>query len=279
MTLREVFAKGEQWLLQAGVPEAKLNAWYLFAHCFALTKSQFFLQLSDGAEAETCQRYFELLEKRSQRIPLEYLTGETEFMGLPFFVNENVLIPRQDTECLVEEALLFCEGADVLDLCTGSGCIGVSLAKIGNCKSVTLSDISAEALIVARRNAERNGVNVTLAESDLFQSLQGCFDLIVSNPPYICSEEIPKLMPEVREYEPLRALDGSEDGLLFYKSIVGGIGSFLKTGGRLLFEIGADQGEAVSQLMRQAGFDGIEVKKDLAGLDRVVCGQYKFSGL
>ena len=274
MTLREILTEGEGKLVSAGVPEAKLNAWYLFAHCFSMTKSQFFLRADEEAEDSGYRRYQELLDKRSRRIPLEQLTGETEFMGLPFFVNENVLIPRQDTECLVEEVLKFCDGADVLDLCTGSGCIGISLAKLAHCKSVMLSDISAEALKMAKKNAENNDVKVQIVESDLFQSIQGRFDLVVSNPPYIRSGEIPKLMPEVCEHEPLRALDGSGDGLLFYRSIIREIGAFLKNDATVFFEIGAEQGEAVSQLMHEAGFRNVEVKQDLAGLDRIVCGQY-----
>ena len=274
MTFREILTEGEGKLVSAGVPEAKLNAWYLFAHCFSMTKSQFFLRADEEAEDNGYRRYQELLDKRSRRIPLEHLTGETEFMGLPFFVNENVLIPRQDTECLVEEVLKFCDGADVLDLCTGSGCIGISLAKLAHCKSVMLSDISAEALEMAKKNAENNDVKVQIVESDLFQSIQGRFDLVVSNPPYIRSGEIPKLMPEVCEHEPLRALDGSGDGLLFYRSIIREIGAFLKNEATVFFEIGAEQGEAVSQLMHEAGFRKVEVKQDLAGLDRIVCGQY-----
>ena len=274
MTLREILTEGEKKLASAGVPEAKLNAWYLFAHCFSMTKSQFFLRADEEAEDSGYRRYQELLDKRSRRIPLEHLAGETEFMGLPFLVNANVLIPRQDTECLVEEVLKYCDGADVLDLCTGSGCIGISLAKLGHCKSVTLTDISVEALATAKKNAQKNEVTVQIVESDLFRSLQGTFDVIVSNPPYIRSGEIPKLMPEVREYEPLQALDGSEDGLSFYKSIIQEISTFLTSGGRVFFEIGAEQGEAVSQLMHEAGFRNVEVKQDLAGLDRIVCGQY-----
>ena len=274
MTLREILTEGEKKLASAGVPEAKLNAWYLFAHCFSITKSMFFLRADEEIQENDCVHYWELLGKRSRRIPLEHLTGETEFMGLPFLVNANVLIPRQDTECLVEEVLKYCDGADVLDLCTGSGCIGISLAKLGHCKSVTLTDISVEALEMAKKNAENNDVKVQIVESDLFQSIQGRFDLVVSNPPYIRSGEIPKLMPEVREYEPLQALDGSEDGLSFYKSIIREISTFLTSGGRVFFEIGAEQGEAVSQLMHEAGFRNVEVKQDLAGLDRIVCGQY-----
>lgn len=275
MTLREVLIQGEQQLERAGVPEAKLNAWHLFAASFHISKSEFFLRAAEMAEGEAYHQFQEFLAQRCQRIPLEYVLGETEFMGLPFVVNEHVLIPRQDTECLAEEALHYAAGADVLDLCTGSGCIGISLAKLGQCKSVTLSDFSAEALSVAAKNAERNGVSVEIVKSDLFQELKGEFDLIVSNPPYIPRAEIPLLMPEVSKYEPVCALDGSEDGLLYYRKITWDASSFLSEGGWLLFEIGAGQGEAVMQLMRQAGFSDVEVKQDLAGLDRIVSGQYK----
>ena len=275
MTLQEVLKAGERKLKKHKVPEAGLNAWYLFAASFGLTKSQFFLRAEETAEESRYSQYLQWLGKRCQRVPLEYITGETEFMGLPFVVNEHVLIPRQDTECLAEEALRYAAGADVLDLCTGSGCLGISLAKLGQCKSVTLSDFSAEALSVAAENAERNSVSVETVKSDLFQTLKGDFDLIVSNPPYIPRAEIPSLMPEVSKYEPVCALDGSEDGLLFYRRITRDASSFLREGGRLLFEIGADQGEAVMRLMRDVGFSEVEVLQDLAGLDRIVSGQYK----
>lgn len=275
MTLQQTLKEGERKLEKEGVPEAGLNAWYLLSACFHLTKSQFFLRAEEVAEEDRSRQYRQWLEKRCRRIPLEYITGETEFMGLPFTVNEYVLIPRQDTECLAEEALHYTAGADVLDLCTGSGCVGISLAKLGQCKSVMLSDFSAEALSVATENAEKNGVLVEIVRSDLFQALRGAFDLIVSNPPYIPRAEIPALMPEVSRYEPVCALDGSEDGLLFYRRITKDAGSFLREDGRLMVEIGAGQGEAVMQLMHENGFREVKIKKDLAGLDRVVSGQLK----
>lgn len=276
MILQDVLTEGERKLEAAGVPEAKLNAWFLFAACFDITKSQFFLRAGQSAEEKAYHRFQEFLSQRCRRIPLEYVLGGTEFMGLPFVVNEHVLIPRQDTECLVEQALAYAECADVLDLCTGSGCIGISLAKLVSCKSMTLSDQSREALAVAEQNAALNEVSACFVESDLFASLSGRYDLIVSNPPYIPSGEIRKLMPEVKDYEPHSALDGSEDGLLFYRRIISGSISFLKEGGRLFFEIGSDQGEAVTRLMIEAGFLDVQVKQDLAGLDRVVFGQNKW---
>lgn len=273
MIWRELLHEGEQRLAASGVPEAKLNAWYLFAACFETSKSDFFLNQERNVETKLLERYYDLIRKRSERIPLEYLLGETEFMGLPFSVNENVLIPRQDTECLVEEVLSVCAGLDVLDLCTGSGCIGISLKKLGLCKSVTLSDISREALIVAKENALKNQVDVNLIRSDLFEQLEGSFDLIVSNPPYIESEEIQKLMPEVREHEPKLALDGSADGLLFYRRIIKDACKFLKKEGYLFFEIGCSQGKPVSEMMEKAGFKDIKIKKDYCGLDRIVSGR------
>lgn len=275
MTLREVLDMGEGRLVAADVPEAKLNAWYLFAHCFGMDRGGFFLRSGQMADDGKVREYEVLLGRRAQRIPLEYITRETEFMGLPFYVDGRVLVPRQDTECLVEEALKSSEGKSVLDLCTGSGCIGVSLAVLGKCRSVTLADISAEALEVAVRNAEHNGAAVTVVHSDLFHNIRGRYDIIVSNPPYIPTGEIPNLMPEVRDHEPRAALDGEEDGLRFYRSIIREGGAFLKMGGVLVFEIGCDQGDAVSDMMCGAGFCRVEVKKDLAGLDRIVRGEWR----
>lgn len=284
MTAREILRMGEEVLVQADVPEAKINAWYLFAYCFGETdetgqrhpmeRGAFFLREGEEMREEPLAEYKGLLARRAERIPLEYLIHETEFMGLPFFVNEHVLIPRQDTECLVEEVLQVSNGKDVLDLCCGSGCIGVSLAVLGQCQSVTMTDISREALRVARRNAVKNHAAVDTVQSDLFSGLKGKFDIIVSNPPYIPTDEIDELMPEVRDYEPRLALDGAGDGLFFYRSIIKESRYFLEKGGVLCFEIGCSQAESVVALMEQAGFTGVTVKKDLAGLDRIVRGTW-----
>ena len=282
MTGREILRMGEEVLTKAQVPEAKLNAWYLFSYCFGsvdesghkhpMEKSEFFLRENESVSEKCRQEYEELLSRRSRRIPLEHLIHETEFMGLPFYVNEHVLIPRQDTECLVEEVLSVCEGKDVLDMCCGSGCIGISLAALGRCKSVTLADISEEALKVSEKNAFRNDVSVNILHSDLFSEITGTFDVIVSNPPYIPTKDIEELMPEVRDFEPRLALDGAEDGLLFYRSIIAESRRFLEKEGILSFEIGYNQGESVSALMEHAGFQNVVIKKDLAGQDRVVFG-------
>lgn len=272
MTLQNVLRRGRQRLIEAGITEPELNAWYLFAHCFAMNRTAFFLRGNERAEEETVQRYYRLLDIRCNHVPLEYITHETEFMGLPFYIDENVLIPRQDTECLAELVLEECKGKDVLDLCTGSGCIGISLAVLGNCRSVTLADVSGEALAVAQKNAEKNHAEVRLVESNLFSEIEDTYDVIVSNPPYIASDVIESLEPEVKDYEPRLALDGSADGLAFYRRIIEESRRFLRRGGQLAFEIGYDQGESVCHMMEAAGFTEVERKKDLAGLDRIVRG-------
>lgn len=272
MTVRELLAYGENTLVQADVPEAKLNAWYLFSYVTGMKKSDYFLKGTDNAQEKWKKKYEELIRLRITRKPLEYITHETEFMGLSFFVNEHVLIPRQDTECLVEEILPLAKDKDILDLCTGSGCIGISLGHLTPCHSVMLADLSQEALLVAEYNANMNQVRATLVQGDLFEHVEGTFDLIVSNPPYIPTRDVETLMPEVKDYEPRMALDGSEDGLHFYRRIVKESLPYLRVGGWLCFEIGYDQGQAVASFMKEAGYTQVVIKKDLAGLDRIVQG-------
>lgn len=272
MILKQLLAHGEELLTQAGVPEGRLNAWYLFSYVTEMSKSEYFLRSDEQVRDEWQEEYENVLKQRLKRKPLEYITHKTEFMGLPFYVDENVLIPRQDTECLVEAILPLAKGSDVLDLCTGSGCIGISLGVLASCQSLTLADLSQGALDVAERNRNLNQVEATLVQGDLFENISGVFDLIVSNPPYIPSKEVKTLMPEVRDYEPNMALDGDEDGLYFYRRIIKESKPYLKNGGWLCFEIGCDQGESVSGLMKEAGFTQVVIKKDLAGLDRIVQG-------
>lgn len=200
-------------------------------------------------------------------------------MGLPFYVNEHVLIPRQDTEVLAEKALeLKRPGMRVLDMCTGSGCILISLLKLSPLKGISGvgCDISPEALCIAEKNAGRHCVEADLRQGDLFEALPegDRFDMIVSNPPYIPSSDIDSLQEEVRAYDPRIALDGKEDGLYFYKRIISGSVRYIRQGGWLLLEIGCEQAEAVSGMLERAGYTGIKVKKDLAGLDRVIYGMY-----
>lgn len=273
MTVQELLVYGERILKQADIPEAKVNAWHLFSYVTGMTKSKFFLQAEEKACEKWQTQYEEVLSQRMTRKPLEYITNETEFMGLPFYVDECVLIPRQDTECLLEAVLPFVKGKAVLDLCTGSGCIGISLAVLGACRSVTLADLSEEALRTAQRNARLNQVDVTIVQGDLFENIEGTFDVIVANPPYIPTAEIGQLMPEVRDYEPHMALDGMEDGLYFYCRIIEESIRYLRRGGWLCFEIGYNQGKAVRSYMEESGYVDVMIKKDLAGLDRVVAGR------
>lgn len=282
MKISEILAEGEQRLSQAGIEEAKLDAFYLMEHCFSISRMEYLLNPGKEASLAEEKRYFELLEKRSLRIPLQQLVGEQSFMGHSFLVDENVLIPRQDTETLVELLLPIAKGKKVLDMCTGSGCILISLALGAGLKKAVGADISPKALRVAVENGTRlkaadfveNG-DISWLESDLFEKIEGAFDLIVSNPPYIETKELEGLQPEVRLYEPVLALDGKEDGLYFYRRIIKEAGAYLEKDGILAFEIGYNQGKAVKELMEMAGFYGVEVKKDLAGLDRIVIGGLK----
>ena len=273
MTYREAIALGEKILNMAQVADAKIDAWLLLEKVCRIDRSFYYLHMEEELSEEQVHEYEIALKKRAERVPLQYIVGETEFMGLRFKVNSNVLIPRQDTETLVEEALKVVEpGMRVLDMCTGSGCIIISI--LHNASDVTgmAVDISKQALNVAKENAKMNEVAVLFERSDMFDNVTGNFDVIVSNPPYIPTVVIPKLMPEVRDFEPMDALDGKEDGLYFYRRIADECKKYLNPGGRILVEIGYDQGEAVSELFAQAGLSDVKVIKDLAKNDRVVSG-------
>ncbi len=273
MTLEETLAYGREQLQKAGIADAALDAWYLLEYIGKFDKSYYYLHGREEMDEEALQNYQVLVKKRAERVPLQYITGVQMFMGLEFKVNPYVLIPRQDTETLVEAALAVCKpGMRVLDLCTGSGCILISLLHLVEGLVGVGSDISKQALLVARENAKANDVDAEWVRSDLFSNLSGTFDVIVSNPPYIPSRVIDTLMPEVRDFEPVEALDGHEDGLFFYDRILEECHGFLNPGGYLMFEIGYDQGEAVSERMRQAGFLDVQVIRDLCGNNRVVRG-------
>ena len=226
--------------------------------------------------AEEDARYQEMLARRAAREPVAYILGQQEFMGLPFFVTPDVLIPNQDTEFVTEEAMRHVhDGMRILDLCTGSGCILLSLLHYANGCTGLGTDLSEAALKVAARNAEQLGIpGASFARGDLYDAVDPGekFDLIISNPPYIPSETIETLEPEVRSAEPHMALDGGEDGLLFYRRILAGAPQYLKPGGQLFFEIGYDEGQAVCGLMQEAGFTDVTCEKDFGGNDRVVSG-------
>ena len=283
MTYRECYAYGCEILEKAQIADAKLDARLLLEFVCHTTQHDLILNGSRPLSEMQQVEYEALIAKRSQRIPLQHITGEQEFMGFVFQVNEHVLIPRQDTEILVEEVLnVLKPGMKVLDMCTGSGCILLSLlALTKDCEGIG-ADISVNALKVAKENLKSisaqcgRKLSAKFVESNLFeQFVQEKFDVIVSNPPYIASAVIETLEPEVRLHEPTSALDGTEDGLYFYRKIVTDSKNFLKKGGALLFEIGHDQGEAVANLLSSHGFKDTKVIKDLAGKDRVVCGRWQ----
>ncbi len=277
MTYREGRNMVADQLAAAGVENETAESWFLMEAACKINRSYYLIHEQDEMGPEQEKAYLELTRRRCQRMPLQYLTGEQEFMGLSFYVNEHVLIPRQDTEVLVEEAIRIIRqdlpDAKVLDLCTGSGCIGISIQSFCPDVTVTGADISQEALQVAQKNAVRNQMPVQFIHSDLFAEISDTYDMIVSNPPYIPSEVIETLMPEVRDHEPMGALDGKSDGLYFYEKITRQSVEHLKEGGYLLYEIGHDQADAVSGFMKENGFYDIKVIRDLAGLDRVVTGR------
>lgn len=274
MNYTEAFLMGMQKLKEAEIGEAQLDARLLLEEVCGTDHNTLLCHGDrEVSEAEEKQ-YRKALEQRAVHVPLQHLLGYQDFMGLRFQVNEHVLIPRQDTEILVEEAMRYLhDGMRILDLCTGSGCILLSLLHYSNDCEGTGVDISKEALQVAALNAELLGIKADFLKSDLYEKVTGKFDLLVSNPPYIERKVIPTLMEEVREYDPYIALDGGEDGLDFYRRIIGGAQDYLKRGGQILMEIGSGQAQAVSELLREAGFKEIDVCRDFAGLDRVVSGR------
>lgn len=307
MTLKTGYTEAKKLLEESGIEEASLDAWLLLEYVTGISRASYYADPDREMSPDEWRRYSELVGRRAERVPLQHITGTQEFMGLVFEVNEHVLIPRQDTEILVEQALAFIGSGKVpaaensrtriLDMCTGSGCILLSVmhwaesyrqkalrragdtARGGEKQDIIIegtgADISPKALAVAEKNARRLGISAGFVESDLFGAVRGKYGMILSNPPYIRSDEIKDLQEEVRLHDPVIALDGREDGLYYYRRIVRESRSYLEEGGALLFEIGCDQAEAVSGLMSGAGFSEITVKKDLAGLDRVVSGVLK----
>lgn len=297
ITYAQAVREAETFLGDHGIADASIDAWLLFSCVTGISRAMFLAERMRQMPEVQYQRYQELLKKRASHIPLQHLTGEQEFMGFSFLVNHHVLVPRQDTETLVEMVLSRVKpGMRVLDLCTGSGCIAISLAKLCERLQVDAADISKEALAVAMENAAHLEADVTFWQGDLFACRQmrtdawrkekqenacaeaetslppAAYDCIVSNPPYIRTDVIETLSEEVRLHEPYQALDGKADGLYFYRRIITEARSYLKPGGHIFFEIGYDQGEAVKNLLLEDGYTDVEVQQDLAGLDRVVTG-------
>ena len=301
-SLQKIETTGKKLLVEAGVEEeeAALEVRLLLQESFSLNTASYLLRKQESlckADREKVEAagieqteilgklhsFFENFEKRRRRIPLAQILGRQSFYGLDFFVNEDVLIPRADTECLVDLVLedyadlakqAGSSSLNILDLCTGSGCIGISVAKHLPYQELLLVDLSEKAFAVAKKNAEKHlGENVTLLQSDLLTGVQGKkFSLLLSNPPYIVSRVIPGLEREVSEYEPKMALDGGEDGLVFYRRIAKEAKAVLLPGARLYLEIGYDQGESVKDIFQKEGYEAVEVFPDLSGNPRVLRG-------
>ena len=280
MTAQEWLRKASTSLESAGIADAESDAWLMFSHVTGMSRMEYTLDRDKCLSDEEICSLAKMLEKRNQHIPVQQITGEAWFMGYPFFVNENVLIPRMDTEVLVEAVLTRLPAVPVtengkrrvLDMCTGSGCILLSLLKEEKGLLGTGADISEKALLVARENAHRLECEAQFIFSDLWENIEDTYEIIVSNPPYIVRNVISTLDTEVKDHEPVLALDGGEDGLDFYRKIVADTHRHLVPGGLLAFEIGYDQGQALTALLKKAGYRNIGILKDLAGLDRVALG-------
>ena len=275
MTVRALIREGETLLAQKQVLSPKLDSEYLLAEALHVPRLNLLLSPMDEVSEEAEKHYRSLLARRANHEPLQYLLGTEDFYGLTFRVTPHVLIPRADTEALCEKALeVLPENGRVLDLCTGSGALATAIAHNRKDARVFASDLSTDALLIARENAARNHADVTFFHGDLFEPLTGLiFDLIVSNPPYISGEDMHTLQPEVKQ-EPQMALYGGEDGLDFYRRIVEKVPQYLSENGWLCFEIGDTQAKDVISLMQQ-DFEEIACFQDLSGLDRVVRGRRK----
>ena len=286
-TFHELLTQGIQLLMNAGIEEARLDAWLLLEYTADISRAWYYAHPESEVNEKIVSEYLSLCQKRAEHIPLQHLTHQACFMGYDFYVDERVLVPRQDTEVLAEEALhqlRNMRNPRILDMCTGSGCLLLSLLMELPDATGTGVDISAAALAVAERNRKNLELEkrAVLVQSDTFSgdyfqknsgniSLE--YDMLISNPPYIPTEDIGKLMEEVRFHDPVLALDGREDGLYFYRRITEQAGKYLKPGGWLMYEIGCEQGTDVSAIMQGEGFTEVTVKKDLVGLDRVVIGK------
>ena len=303
MTIAETLKEGTGRLVSADVPDASYDAEILMEHVMGLSRTRLLAEQNNAMDADREAAYLELIDRRCDRIPLQHLTHVQEFMGLPIYVDERVLCPRLDTEVLAMEVrhiidLIYKNGGllsrpenvvplrhdvyhdmqvRILDLCTGSGCVAISTWDHGKNRDynldITAVDKSEDALAVAKKNIETLGARVTLKRGDLYEPVtDDHFHVITANPPYIATRYLDELMPEVRDHEPRMALDGGEDGLIYYRSITEKALDHLYEGGWLLYEIGFDQGEDVKDIMVNNGFLDVKIIKDLAGDDRVAVG-------
>ncbi len=281
-TIKELLDSGIDKLNNANIDNPRYDGRILLEHILQCDRTHILINGNDEVDIEVEREFYRLIDIRCTRYPLQYILGYQEFMGYEYKVNTNVLIPRQDTEVLVEE-VIKCVNIDdsILDMCCGSGCIGISVYKYyqeyinsdvekKNSISVDLADISKEAIIIATENASILQADVDIIESDIYSNITRKYNIIISNPPYIRSDVIPTLMEEVKDYEPMMALDGMEDGLYFYRKIIGDARRYLYEQGYVFLEIGCDQATDIREIFVDNQFKDITVIKDLAGLDRVV---------
>ena len=280
LTISGAVREGAKRLKQCGIENADYDSYALLSEINGMDRTYYLMNGSKLLTRVEQERFFDYIERRSSHEPLQHILGRAFFYGHQFKVSPDVLIPRPDTEVLVEQVLKVCtDGMTVVDMCTGSGCILLSVALERKLSKGIGVDISGKALAVAKANQEALAPeNVTLIQSDLFENagkylMEQSVDIVVSNPPYICTEVIDSLSEEVRLHDPVLALDGHEDGLYFYRKITKQAKKFLKPGGRLFYEIGYDQSEAVEALLCKEGYTQVATVKDLAGLDRVVMGR------
>lgn len=274
MNIKQAIFNATKILKNNQIDDANMISKILMSYVLKKTREYLIINDKEELTIENEQKYWKNIEKVANGYPIQYITHQQEFMKLDFYVDDNVLIPQPDTEILVEEAIKRCNGNEkILDLCTGSGAIAISLAVNIDRAKITASDISKKALEIAEKNAVRNNVKVNFIESNLFEKIEGKFNIIVSNPPYIESKVIDELSKDV-QCEPKLALDGGEDGLDFYRKIVIEAPRFLKDKGHLIMEIGFDQKKKVMELLNKTQkFENIECVKDLSGNDRVICAR------
>ena len=275
MKIEEVLKEGKRILNKNNVEDANLIARILLEFVLKIDRNQLLIKQEQEVDIEKEKEYNLAIEKIMQGVPLQYITNSQEFMELNFYVDENVLIPQPDTEILVEEVIKIVSKENkinILDICTGSGCIGISLANAVTNAKITMSDISKNAIEIAKKNAKENDVieRIKFIESDMFENIEGKFDIIVSNPPYIETDVINTLSREVQN-EPIIALDGGKDGLIFYRKLINEAPKYLNDEGYLCMEIGYDQKEKVIELAKKVDvFKEIKSVKDLSGNDRVI---------
>ena len=278
MQLKELIKYGEETLRDAGIEGYANDAKVLAMFVFNLDYTGMFMKLNDEVPIEEAESYKDVIDVRSTHYPCQYIIGNQDFMGYTFKCTEGVLIPRPETEILVETAIQLTEGCKeikALDMCCGTGCIGISYnlkrREAGYVKDfVQLADISKKAVELSKENVFNLGAKCDIVRTDLFENIEDSFDIIMSNPPYIPTKDIEDIMEDVREYEPRLALDGMEDGLYFYDNIIRRTDRYLRRDGILVFEIGYNQYQDIRELLINKGFTDVSVKKDYAGLDRVV---------